>query len=919
MDQPLTQTPPYFDPVELREELTQYWRDAGGGSAQLRARVLARLKDLRKQARDGSRLLLERTGDGRACAAALSAFQDDLIKLVYDFATHHVYRAQNPSEAERMAILATGGYGRGLLAPGSDIDLLFLLPYKQTAWGESVVEYMLYILWDMGFKVGHATRTIEQSLRAAKSDMTVRTTLLDSRLIYGDGDLYRELWSRFVTNVVQGSQREFITAKLDERDERLKRTGISRYRVEPNIKEGKGGLRDLNMLHWFAAYLHPDLHGASPEARIFTPDEHATYARCEAFLWTIRCHLHFLGDKADERLSFDMQPAMAEALGYRDRGALLGVERFMKHYFLVAKDVGDLTRIVCSSLEIRQLKPVPGLDRLVSAMPWTTRSRLSTASDFKVDNGRLNVKRPDAFRLDPVNLIRLFVEAERHNLMLHPEAVRLARASLKLIDDKLRADTNANRIFLEILTSHEHAEASLRAMNEAGVLGRFIPDFGRIVALAQFNMYHHYTVDEHLIRAIGILSEIEKGGLSNELPLSTEIISEIQNRRALYVALLMHDVAKGLEEDHSIAGARIARQLALRLGLSASEAETAAWLVEHHLVMSQFAQSRDITDPKTITDFANIVQSPERLRLLLLLTVADIRAVGPGIWNGWKGQLLRSLYYETEPVLGGGYTKVARQSRIQAAQTQLRGALGGWPPDEIERFIARQHPAYWLKTDVERQVQHAHLMRRAEAEKLPLVHEIRSDSFQALTELTLVTRDNPRLLMLFAGACSAAGANITSAQITTTRDGYALDTLSLQRAFQDDTDEIERAQRIAKSIADVITGARSLESLGASRARAKPRLEAFTVPPEVVIDNTLSDDLTVIEVQALDRPGLLYEVSAGLAQHGLDVSSAHIATFGERAVDVFYVTNRNGRKVTEDSDKRRLRSDLISLLERNSG
>lgn len=917
MDQPLTQKPPFFNTLELREELTGYWREAGEGSGKLRGRLLTRLKALKSDARDEARALLERTGDGCACAAALSTFQDELIRLIYDFATTHVYRAQNPSQAERMAIIATGGYGRGLLAPGSDLDLLFLLPYKQTAWGESVIEYILYILWDLGYKVGHATRTIDQTVKAAKSDMTIRTTLLDSRPIYGDEALFSEMWSRFLNSVVRGNEREFIAAKLDERDQRLKRSGLSRYRVEPNIKEGKGGLRDLNMLHWFAAYLNLDLEdGHAPEAKIFTAAEHATYRRCESFLWTIRCHLHFLANKAEERLSFDVQPAMAEKLGYHDRGGLLGVERFMKHYFLVAKDVGDLTRILCSSLELRQLKPVLGLDRISGKLPWSNRARLSAASDFKVDNGRLNVKRADLFRMDPVNLIRLFLLAERYNLMLHPEALRLARGSLKLIDDKLRANPEANRSFLELLTSRSAPEASLRLMNEAGVLGRFIPEFGHIVAMVQFNMYHHYTIDEHLIRAIGLLSEIEKGGLGKDHPLSTEIISDIQNRRALYVALLLHDVAKGTGLDHSVEGAKIARSVSLRLGLSPSEAETAAWLVENHLVMSQFAQSRDIFDPKTITDFANIVQSPERLKLLLLLTVADIRAVGPGIWNGWKGQLLRSLYYETEPVLGGGYTKTTRQTRIAEAVEELHTALPDWSREEVDRFVARHYPAYWLRGGVERQVQHAHLLRRAEGEQLPLAHDIRSDSFQGVTELTLATRDNPRLLMLFAGACASAGANIITAEISTTRDGFALDTLALQRAFPDDDEEIKRVQRIAKVIGQTIAGKRQIERLTENLPRPKRNLEAFDVPPEVVIDNTLSHELTVIEVQALDRPGLLYDVASVLAQLGLDISSAHIATFGARAVDVFYVTDRHRKKVVSDTLKRRIRQQLLDMLDR---
>lgn len=917
MDQPLLAAPPFFDPLALREELTAFWREAGGANPALRKRILARLKELKRTAGEEAERMLTETGDGLACAAALSTFQDELIKLIFDFANQRIYRAQNPSEAERMAIVATGGYGRGLLAPFSDIDLLFLLPYKQTAWGESIAEYMLYVLWDLGYKVGHATRNVDQMIKAAKNDVTIRTAFLDSRLVYGDATLFRDCWSRFLSQVVQGTQREFIAAKLEERDRRLKRTGISRYRVEPNLKEGKGGLRDLNMLHWFAAYLNPDVApGEAPESRIFTPAEHATYRSCERYLWTIRCHLHFLTGKAEERLSFDVQPVMAAKLGYRERRGLLGVERFMKHYFLVAKDVGDLTRIVCSSLELRQLKPVPGLDRLAAAMPWSNRAKLTTTTDFKVDNGRLSVKRPDVFRMDPLNLLRLFVLAERHNLMLHPEALRIARSSLSLIDDRLRENPEANRFFMEVLTSRGTPEASLRTMNEAGVLGRFLPDFGRIVAMVQFNMYHHYTVDEHLIRAVGILSEIEKGALGNELPLSTEIISDIQNRRALFVAVLMHDVAKGMEEDHSIAGARITREVSLRLGLSPAEAETAAWLVENHLVMSQFAQSRDISDPKTISDFANIVQSPERLKLLLLLTVADIRAVGPGIWNGWKGQLLRSLYYETEPILAGGHTKVARQTQILSAQQQLREALSGWPEADIQHFIERHSPAYWLRTDTERQIQHAHLLRRAEAEQLPLAYEIRSDAFQSVTELTLVTRDNPRLLMLFAGACAASGANITSAQISTTLDGYALDTISLQRAFADDGEEIDRAQRIAKTIGQVLAGERAMETLSLNQTRPRARLETFSFPPEVVIDNTLSDDLTVIEVQALDRPGLLYDIASVLAQLGLDIGSAHIATFGERAVDVFYVMDRFRKKITSDTLKQRIRDQVRAALER---
>ncbi len=802
------------------------------------------------------------------------------------------------------------------MAPSSDVDLLFLLPYKQTAWGESIVESILYFLWDLGYKVGHATRNVDQTLKAAKDDTTIRTALLDARLIYGEDTLFDELWSRFVSKVVHGTQQEFIAAKLAEREQRLKRAGISRYRVEPNVKEGKGGLRDLNMLHWFATYLNPVKNGQA-ESGIFTPEEVATFNKCEAFLWTVRCHLHFLANKAEERVSFDMQQEMARRLKYHDRKGLLGVERFMKHYFLVAKDVGDLTRILCSSLELRQLKSVPSLSDFVGAMPWNSRAKLAATTDFRVDNSRINVKSPTAFQDNPLNLIRLFMESERNNLLLHPEAIRLARSSLRLIDDNFRADPQANQLFLELLTSKDAPESTLRAMNEAGVLGQFIPEFGHVVGMMQFNMYHHYTVDEHTIRAVGILSQIEKGALGDELPLSTEIINNIQNRRALYVALLTHDIAKGQEEDHSILGAKIARKLAHRLGLSPGEAETAAWLVEHHLVMSQTAQSRDISDPQTIKTFADFVQSPDRLKLLLLLTVADIRAVGPGIWNGWKGQLLRSLYYDTEPLLAGGHTRLPRQARIRDAQEQLRKALAAWPAAEVDHFVERHEPDYWLKTEIDRQVQHAQLIKQAEAESLPLAFEVKSDAFRALTELTLVTKDNPGLLMIFAGACAAAGANIASAQISTTRDGLALDTLVLQRAFPEDAEEIRRAEKIASVIGEVIVGRRAIETLDTSRQRPKPRLGAFTVPPDIIIDNTASQAQTVVEAHAIDRPGLLFDLTREFRDLGLDIASAHIATFGEKAVDVFYVTDRSKQKITDQDAKSHIQQKLLEMLNRD--
>ena len=625
MDQPVASQAPYFDLEALRLEAAELARIYAGQESALRGALVERLRRLVEHARAETKRRLERDGDGRACAEGLSAFQDALITLAYDFTTDHLYRAQNPSAAERMAIVAQGGYGRGLLAPGSDIDLLFLLPYKQTAWGESVAEYMLYLLWDLGFKVGHATRTIDQCVRLSLSDMTIRTALLDARLILGDEALFAEFQRRFRKEVLEGHARPFIDAKLEE--QRARHARASRYLVEPNVKDGKGALRDLHTLHWLAKHLYPDKAEAEfIEAGVFTRREYESFRRCESFLWTVRCHLHFLTGRPEERLSFDLQQPMAERLGYRSHAGLRAVERFMKHYFLVAKEVGDLTRIVCSGLELKQLKSLPRLDGWLSPFGWKRRARLRRTSDFRIENGRINAAHKDVFAKDKVNFIRLFALADEHQASFAPEVLRLVRANLRLIDDDLRANPVANQLFLRLLTDARDPEVALRHMNEAGVLGRFIPEFGRVVSMMQFNMYHHFTVDEHLIRTIGFLSDIERGRYAIEHPVSTEIVRTIDNRRALYVAVLLHDIAKGRDEDHSVAGARIARSLGPRLGLTPSETETAVWLVEQHLQMSQFAQSRDLNDPKTIRDFADLVQSRERLKLLLLLTVADLRA-----------------------------------------------------------------------------------------------------------------------------------------------------------------------------------------------------------------------------------------------------------------------------------------------------
>jgi [protein-PII] uridylyltransferase len=842
--------------------------------------------------------------------------QDEIIRVLFEFAGKHLYPSLNPSEAEHMAVIATGGYGRGLLAPGSDIDLLFLLPYKQTAWGESVAEAILYCLWDMGLKVGHATRSVDECIRQAKADMTIRTAILESRFLLGDAKLYDELVARFDKNIVQGTAPEFVAAKLAERKERHRRAGQSRYLVEPNVKDGKGGLRDLHTLFWIAKYVYRVRNVEELiERGVFDREELKIFRRAEDFLWSVRCHMHFLAGRAEERLSFDIQREIAVRLGYSERLGLKDVERFMKHYFLVAKDVGDLTTILCAALENTQAKSGPVLSRVMAKFKSRGRRTLSETDDFVVDNSRINIAKPDIFARDPVNLIRIFHLAQKHELAFHPEAMRTATRSLKLVDKKLRADPEANRLFFEILTSENDPETVLRRMNEAGVLGAFEPSFGRIVAMMQFNMYHHYTVDEHLLRCIGVLAEIERGG-NEEFTLANELIRKIQprHRPLLRVALFLHDIAKGRVEDHSLAGARIARRFGPRLGLSPADTETVAWLVENHLVMSTVAQSRDLSDRRTIENFAAVVQSLERMKLLLILTSADIRAVGPGVWNSWKAQLLRTLYYETEPVLTGGFSEVDRARRVEIAQAEFRAEVADWSAIEINAYVARHYPAYWLKVDLPHQLAHARFLRSVAAEGRMLATEFGFDVARGVTELTIVTPDHPRLLSVIAGACAAAGANIVDAQIYTTTDGLALDTIAVSREFDHDDDEARRAERIAETMEKALRGEIRLPEIVARRAAPKSPLKAFALVPEVNINNEWSNRYTVVEITGIDRPGLLYELTATLSKLSLNIASAHVATFGERVVDVFYVTDLLGAKISSPTRQAAIKRALIKLF-----
>ncbi len=886
-----------IDADGLRRALTQLARE-NSGAAPLRQAGLGLIKQTFLDGRDKVRRAVAENGlPGLSAARALSDLQDAIIQVIYDFATKHVYYAQNPTTSERLAVVATGGYGRGELAPGSDIDLLFVRPFKQTPWGESVIEFILYMLWDLGLKVGHATRSLAECVRLAKLDITIRTALLEARYLWGDRGLYEELRKKFWNEIATGNGHEFVEAKLAERSARHTIQGESRYLVEPNIKEGKGGLRDLQTLYWIGKYLyHVDDAADLVEHNVFTREEYRTFQKAEAFLWNVRVHLHYLTGRAEERLSFDLQPQLAAMLGYQDaEHPRRAVERFMRAYFLVAKDVGDLTRIFCASLEEQHKKPRPLLRRM---LPGFLKPR-TASDDFYVENGRLSAQ-PGVFRQNPVNILRIFQIADEKSVDIHPDALRTITRSLDLITDTVRADPAANRAFLDVLTSRHDPERALRLLNEAGVFGRFIPEFGHAVGLMQFNMYHHYTVDEHLIRAIGNVAAIERGEHRSDNPLATDIIKRIQSREVLYCAVLLHDMAKGLPGDHSDVGAAIAQSLCPRLGLSAADTAAVAWLVKYHLVMSDTAQRRDVSDPKTVRDFVALVQSPEMLRILLVLTVADIRAVGPGVWNGWKGQLLRELYYAAENMMTGGDQAPSRGARVNAAKEELAQRLADFTPTERERALSRHYGNYWLAFDLDELERHARLITKADAEGQLLSLSAETNVFRAVTDIVLYMPDHAGLFSQLAGAIAVSGGSIVDAKAFTTSDGFALDVFSVQDTEGEAFGDADRIARLRQNIEKTLRGETWPRQLLARRVQ-KTRASAFKIRPKVHFDNEASQIATVVEVECLDRAGLLYDIAQALFDSGLSISTAMISTYGERAVDVFYVRDGFGHKIIHPS------------------
>ncbi|SFQ19912.1 [protein-PII] uridylyltransferase [Roseivivax halotolerans] len=895
-----------FDRGRVRERL---WEDLGDatGERAVREIVVRHLSAARDAGRDRIAEAF-RTSPFKSpqVTRAYTYITDCLIALTFEVATEKLHRMPNPTEGQRIAVMAVGGYGRGEMAPFSDVDLLFLTPYKITGWAESVIESMLYVLWDLKLKVGHASRTVKDCLRLGAEDYTIRTAMLECRYLTGHRALARELEERLRSDLFEGTEADFVQAKLEERESRHEKQGGQRYVVEPNVKEGKGGLRDLQSLYWILKYVH---HTDNPEELVakgvFRPEEYRTFREAQAFLWAVRCHLHLLAGRGMENLTFDMQVEVAERMGFSDRGGRRGVEIFMQTYFRHAVAVGDLTRIVLTSLEADQKKEAPLLVRLFTRAP-------KVRSGYQVTNGRLAIADDATFLSDKINILRIYEEALRTGLLIHPDAMRLIQANLHLIDEDMRRSKEAQRIFLDLMLKHGNPDRALRRMNELGVLSAFIPEFEPIVAMMQFNMYHSYTVDEHTIQCIWHLSEIEQENLVEELPVASTILREGVNRRVLYVALLLHDIGKGRDEDHSVLGAKIARVVAPRLGLNKAECATVEWLIRHHLLMSDMAQKRDIADPRTVRDFAKAVQTKERLDLLCVLTVCDIRGVGPNVWNNWKAALLRALYRQTHRVLEDGMEAITRENRSVEAKKLLRERLDHWDKKDLRAETSRHYETYWQGLHVTAHVVFAELLKDIGTDEIRI--DIHPDEDRDATRVCFALVDHPGIFARLAGALALVGANVVDARTYTSKDGFATAVFWVQDS-EGHPYEAARLPRLRSMIDKTLKGEVVAREAIKSKDKIKKRERAFKVATSITFDNDGSEIYTIIEVDTRDRPGLLYDLARTLSESNIYIASAVIATYGEQVVDSFYVKDMFGLKFYTPSKQKVIERRLRQAIE----
>ena len=836
---------------------------------------------------------------------------DSIILTMFDILDGIKFPISNPTTADFLSIVAVGGYGRNNLAPGSDIDLLILTPYKITPRIEKIFETLLYILWDLKIKVGYSVRSLEDSISKAKIDNTICTSLLDARLIAGNQSLWLKFQEAFKKEIIDKEQKKFFVEKLEERRSRHIKMGDSSYLVEPNIKEGKGGIRDLNTLRWLIHFIYQvkDSDGFLSK-NLMNKNEASLYDKSEKFLNNLRTMMHYCGSLSSDRLTFDIQITIANKLGYKKHIGSSPVERLMKHYYLYAKDVGYLTASIIERIENDKFK-----NKKTKIKSFFTQLNKNKNGIFTFYDKKVHLLK-NISSISALDIFRAYNFSAEKNYDLSAELTNLIKLNLKKVDS-FRNNIKANTFFINILMNTTNAETVLRNMNETGVLGRFIPDFGKVVAQVQHDMYHTYTVDEHTINAIGILRKIYNGELSEKFPLAFKVAQNVVSKKVLYVALFLHDIAKGRGGNHSILGGEVANTLCPRFGLSADDTETVGWLVENHLLLSQVAFKRDLDDVNTIIDLKNKIQSAELLRLLYVLTVADISAVGPEIWNNWKANLLKIVYNETLIAINGSGDEKSRQAREKKFKDILFKRLNGWSSNSFKKYSSRFYPYYWTNVSEDLHFRHAELIEDADKNNLKLKVVATPLKDHGVTEVSIYTQDHSGLFARTCAGLALSGTSVQDARIVTSKDGMSINTFLVSSVSSNAViGSKSRINVLIDNVSKTISEERDPKLLlkEFKNIQIPSRLDKINIEPRVLVDNLTSRTHTLIEINSKDKIGLLYNLASELFLMGLQISTARISTYGVRVVDVFYVRDMTGGKILQEGKLKQIRDKLMKCL-----
>ena len=808
---------------------------------------------------------------------------------------------------QRLAVIARGGYGRAELNPQSDIDLLFLHDYKPGPYVEVVTEIMLHAMWDAGLTVGHVVRNVRECVRAS-DDLKEKTAILDVRFLAGEEKLFAALDKALIDDVLNRNQQKFFQAKLVESRERHHHYGDSIYLLEPQIKDGEGGLRDLHTALWLAKIKYK-VHSLTElvQKAIISEADLDEVVRAQDFLFRVRNSLHFLSRRHHDHLTFEYQEQIAPLLGFGTDGPN-AASALMRAYYAQAATIHRFSEGL-----IARVTEEPAVGRFMRR-PGERQIR----PGVMIQGRLLSIAEKDFFTRAPINVVTIFADCEAHGVELSGSAYQQVRDNLRLIDDAFRSDRRVGMALMGILSGRQRVAETLEAMHRAGVLGAVIPEFGNLYARVLHDLYHIYTVDRHSLAAVLELERLRAGEFKDSNPLLTEVVREVSDLPLIFLALLLHDIGKGYGHDHHERGAVLTVEVCRRLGLDGEEVDLVVFLVRNHLMMSQVAQKGDVEDQRTVEDFGRAAGSIARLKALYLLTFADMRAVAPNVYNNWRDMLLSDLYMRALKILEQGDREAvdpARRLALVKAAARERLESPGVDPAQVAAFLDLMPDRYFLAAPEDDIPMHFELMR-AFAEQ-PIVCRHRHFPELEFSEFIVVTRDQPGLFSKIAGVLTANNLNILSARITTRADGVVLDIFRVSLGVGALAMEEERWLRVERDLESVLTGARDIELMvaEAQRTRVGGRKFVRRVPTEVTVDNRSSEQFTVVDVFTQDRVGLLFAITHTLFKLGMVIHLARISTNADQALDVFYISDLEGRKVTKLETMRRLRAVLIERLD----